>query len=297
VTNLQSQHVPTEIGLDSAPPGPKPRGLRWPARLTTRIIRPLLRLLVILRIVRSVVVNRPVKLVDDRGVIVAPKHLSHIDHFFVAPPLRRPVVFVSKREVWDWPVAGLFMRLIGSIPVDRDDPTSKAAVPRLHSEVAMHGGAGLMYGEGTTVIGYPYIRGVPPVGRLKTGVARTSLKTNKPILLVGITGTDDIMPSRQNPGFKPRSQVIVHFDDKLIDPIAIRMQVAPDNPFDPTPAQERAMIETITAIMHAGLTRLVVTAKEAAAEQAAQKIRDAYHGRQLARQTREAHRQLVSRWR
>ena len=256
----------------------------------TRVIRPLLRLLVVLRVARSLVLNRPTALLGNQGAILAPKHLSDIDHFYIGGALRRPVVFVSKTEVLKWPLAGQFMRFMGSITVDRDDPASKAAVPGLLGEVVQHDGLAIMYPEGTIVR-----REV--VGKLKTGVARVALATNKPILLVGITGTDEVLPSGKGARPNIRARVIVHFDDKLIDPIAVRKAVAPENPFDPTPEQERRMIAEITQLMHDGLTRLVLTAHEAAATQAAERAWKKHSHRELARKVRETHQLTAAYWR
>lgn len=292
---MRSTYAPPEAAADADTRKGKPRGLRWPARLMTRLIRPWLRLSVILRIANVTVVNRPTKLIKGIGLFIGPKHLTDIDHFYIAGALRRVVVFASKSEVWDWPVAGWFMRLMGSIPVDRNDPAARVLVPVRLGEVAEHGGAALMYPEGTTVKGYPYKKGAPAVGKLKTGLARASFETNRPILLVGITGTDQVMPTRTRAWPNLRHPVIVHFDTKLLDPIAVRKAIAPDNPFSPTPEQERRIIERLTQLEYEGLVRLVATAHEAAAEQAAQKVRDMHYGRQLARRVRDTHRQLTYR--
>lgn len=264
MNNPQDVHAP-EPPSAAVPKKRKPRGLRWQARLVTRFVRPMLRTLAMLRIANTKVINRPTKLIKGRGVIIAPKHLSDIDHFYIGGALRRVAVFVSKAEVRSWPIAGLFLRTMGTIFVDRNDPASKAAVPELFGEVVEHGGAGIMYPEGTTVVGYPHKEGVPAVGDLKTGVARTALATNTCILLVGLAGPEKVLPSRKYPGLSLRAPVVVNFDDKLLDPAEVRKEVAPDNPNHPTDAQFREMVRRLTERMHEDLTQLTVEAVEIAA--------------------------------
>lgn len=263
MSSPQDSHV-SEPHAPAKPKNRKPRGLRWQARLVTRFIRPMLRTLAILRIANVKVINRPTKLIKGRSVILAPKHLSDIDHFYIGGALRRVAVFVSKAEVRNWPIAGWFLHLMGTIFVDRDDPASKAAVPELFGEVVKHGGAGIMYPEGTTVVGYPDKDDVPAVGRLKTGVARTALATNTCILLIGLAGPEKVLPSRKHPGLNPRKPVVVYFDDKLLDPEDVRREVAPDNPFEPTAEQFTEMVNRLTDRMHKGLTQLTVAAVEIA---------------------------------
>lgn len=261
MSNLQDAQASPESSSTKR----KPRGLRWQARLMTRLIRPLMRMLAILRIANVKVLNRPTKLIKGIPVILAPKHLGDIDHFYIGGALRRVVVFVSKIEARGWPLAGWFLRLMGTIFVDRSDPASKAAVPELFGEVVKHGGAGIMYPEGTTVVGYPDKEDVPAVGKLKTGVARTALATNTCILLVGLAGTEKVLPSRKYPGLSPRTPVVVNFDDKLLDPVDVRKEVAPDNPFEPTGEQYSEMVRLLTERMHDGLTKLTIAAVEIAA--------------------------------
>lgn len=265
MSNLQDAQASPEPSQSAALKTRKPRGLRWQARLTTRFVRPALRLLVMLHIAKATVINRPTELIKGIPVILAPKHLGNIDHFYIGGALRRPVVFVSKMEARGWPIAGLFLRLMGTIFVDRNDPASKAAVPDRFGEVVTHGGAGIMYPEGTTVVGYPDKEGVPAVGDLKTGVARTALATNTCILLVGLAGAEKVLPSRKYPGLTPRTPVVVYFDNKLLNPEDVRREVAPENPFSPTDEQFREMVRLLTKCMHKELTELTVAAVEVAA--------------------------------
>ena len=122
------------------------------------------------------------------GAIVAPNHLSVIDHFIVGAALPRRITYVGKAEYMDnWKTRHIFPAL-GMIPIDRG---GGSAADRALSAAARLLGQGELFGiypEGTR----------SRDGRLHkghTGVARLALRTGCPIIPTGLQGTDVVQPA------------------------------------------------------------------------------------------------------
>jgi len=122
---------------------------------------------------------------DEGGAILAPNHLSVLDHFVLASSLPRRITFVGKAEYMDdWKTKYLFPAL-GMIPIDRGGGSAANRALDAAARVLQSGELFGIYPEGTR----------SRDGRLHkghTGVARLALRTGCPIIPVGLQGTLEV---------------------------------------------------------------------------------------------------------
>lgn len=121
------------------------------------------------------------------GAILAANHTSVLDSFFVPLALDRRITYVGKAEYLDdWKTRRLFPAM-GMIPIDRSGGDSASSALDAAADVLEAGELFGIYPEGTR----------SRTGKLHkghTGVARLALRTNTPIIPVGILGAVAIQP-------------------------------------------------------------------------------------------------------
>jgi 1-acyl-sn-glycerol-3-phosphate acyltransferase len=115
----------------------------------------------------------------EGSAIIMINHVSFIDPFVVANPLPRNLVALAKVEVYDYPVVGIIPKLLGVIPVKRDE-FDRQAVQRC-LEVLRAGEMILLAPEGT--------RG-PALRQGREGVAYLASRTGAPVVPVAVAGTE-----------------------------------------------------------------------------------------------------------
>lgn len=168
----------------------RPRGLGARAWLTTQVLRRILRVLAFVKFVHVTVENR--SRVPERGaVLIASNHISLLDGLFLWGALRRRAVALGMAELWTMPVVGWLVRMLGHVPVRRRDPESGRTAMDSAAAVLRHGGVLIIYPEGRCVSpgeAEPY----------KPGVAKLALATGVPIVPVGTTGTNRVLPLRRD---------------------------------------------------------------------------------------------------
>ncbi len=124
---------------------------------------------------------------ETGGAIIAPNHISVLDSFFVPLSLPRRITYVGKAEYMnDWKTKWLFPAM-GMVPIDRSGGDSAQAALDTAAEVLNSGELFGIYPEGTR----------SRTGKLHkghTGVARLALRTQVPIIPVGIIGSNEIQP-------------------------------------------------------------------------------------------------------
>lgn len=113
------------------------------------------------------------------NAIIMINHISFIDPFIVANPLPRNLVALAKIEVYDYPVVGIIPKLLGVIPVKRDE-VDRQAVQRC-LEVLRAGEMILLAPEGT--------RGASLRQGLE-GVAYLASRSGAPVIPVAVNNTD-----------------------------------------------------------------------------------------------------------
>jgi 1-acyl-sn-glycerol-3-phosphate acyltransferase len=121
----------------------------------------------------------------DGPLLVACNHLSNAD-----PPallshiaLVRPVNVIAKKELFDIPVVGWFIRRWGAIPVDRSREGGDLGALRACLGALRRGGLLAIFPEGTRAKG----RKLKP----KTGVCFLAHKSGAPVLTARIFNSDD----------------------------------------------------------------------------------------------------------
>jgi 1-acyl-sn-glycerol-3-phosphate acyltransferase len=113
------------------------------------------------------------------SAIIMINHVSFIDPFVVADPLPRNFVALAKVEVYDYPIVGIVPKLLGVIPVKRDEFDRNAVQSCL--EVLRAGEMILMAPEGT--------RG-PDLRQGREGVAYLASRSGAPVVPVAVYGTE-----------------------------------------------------------------------------------------------------------
>ena len=114
-------------------------------------------------------------------LLVASNHLSMNDPGTLVVALPRPVVFLAKKELWSNALGRFYCDAVGAVPLDRERGGGEAlryALQALERDQAI-----LMFPEG----------GISRSGQLRqarTGLAWLALKTQAPILPVGIAGSE-----------------------------------------------------------------------------------------------------------
>lgn len=143
----------------------------------------------------------------DGPVIFASNHLSFIDSIAIPVAAPRPVHFLAKSSYFDKPLSRWFFTAIGAIPVKRG--AGQAALDALDQQRVLldEGSAVALYPEGTRSLDGRLYKG-------RTGVAFLALQTGAPVVPVGLTGTDLVMPvGAKMPSLKHR--ITVKFGEPL----------------------------------------------------------------------------------
>lgn len=132
------------------------------------------------------------------AAIFCPNHTSVIDSFFLPLVLPRRITFVGKAEYMDsWKTRYIFPAL-GMIPIERTGGSASERALNTAAGVLEQGEFFGIYPEGTRARDGRLYRG-------HTGPARLALRTNTPIIPVGIVGTRAVQPpeSKVPRPFKP----------------------------------------------------------------------------------------------
>jgi 1-acyl-sn-glycerol-3-phosphate acyltransferase len=116
-------------------------------------------------------------------LIVVANHLSNADPPLVAVCIRRPLMFMAKKELFHMPVIGYLMRTFGAFPVDREKLDRQAL--RRADELLAAGVAIAMFPEGKRSRSQKLEEAFP-------GSALIAAHAGAPLLPVGITGTEKI---------------------------------------------------------------------------------------------------------
>jgi len=125
-------------------------------------------------------------------VILAANHISNADPVilgaWLTKSLGRRIHWLGKKELFEWPVIGWVARNGGIHPVDRAAADVDAF--RTAQRVLVEGQVLMIFPEGTR----------SPTGELqppKDGLAMLALRTDAPIVPIGISNTDRVWPKGQ----------------------------------------------------------------------------------------------------
>ena len=113
-------------------------------------------------------------------LIVVANHQSYADPPLLGASIPRRLWFLAKKEIFQGPVADWFLKSYGAFPLNREDRDIRAY--RWVLNKLEHDGAVAIFPEGTRSRG--------AMKQATSGVVQLALKTQAPLLPVGITGTE-----------------------------------------------------------------------------------------------------------
>lgn len=197
-------------------------------------------------------------------VIFASNHLSFIDSVAIPVASPRPVHFLAKSSYFEGTgfsgaLSRGFFTAIGAIPVKRG--AGQAALDALDQQrqLLSEGLAVALYPEGTRSTDGRLYKG-------RTGVAFLALETGAPVVPVGLTGTDKVMPKGAKiPSLKER--VTVQFGTPI--------DLSAHGPASSGKARRTATDEIMAAIHALSGQELAGTYNEAPAQGTVAKIKQA----------------------
>jgi 1-acyl-sn-glycerol-3-phosphate acyltransferase len=171
------------------------------------------------------------------AMIVASNHSSYIDPPLIGGVFPGRLRYLAKEELFGVPVLGFFIKVLGAVPVKREDIQKAGAV--------MKSLIGLL-GNGESVLLFPEGSRSPDgrVGRLEGGVAFLSVKTGVPVLPVYIGGS-----------FKawPRGRAFPR-------PSKLRLEISPLIYPNPEVANERERRDVVRRSLETALLSMEATA-------------------------------------
>lgn len=118
-------------------------------------------------------------------VILAPNHMSYFDPAIIGTAVWRKVNYAAKKELFDRPLFGWWLRGVQSFPISRDIMDRRAL--RTVLNLLQQGKVVLMFPEGTRGDGQHLLEPRP-------GVGMVAYMSRAPVVPVYIKGTDKVYP-------------------------------------------------------------------------------------------------------
>ncbi len=141
---------------------------------------------------------------DDKGVLFIGNHRSYFDILVLQTIADRPLGFIAKKEFKKVPVFSWWVADIGSLFLDRKNIRAGLETINQGTEYMKQGLSLGLYPEGTR-------NHEDKMLPFKTGGYRMAEKSGCPMILVAMTGTDDIFENNK-PAALRRAKVKVIFD-------------------------------------------------------------------------------------
>jgi 1-acyl-sn-glycerol-3-phosphate acyltransferase len=134
---------------------------------------------------------------SEGPALIMINHIAFIDPLAVVISLKRNIVPLAKKEVYDYPVIGIFPKIWGVVPVSRGEVDRKAI--RKVIEILQAGEIVLVAPEGT--------RG-SQLRPAKEGIAYLGSRSGVPVIPTAIEGTEPFPALRFNSAWKTSGALI-----------------------------------------------------------------------------------------
>lgn len=105
--------------------------------------------------------------------------------------------FLSKSEVFEWPIIGFFTRKLGHIPVDRSDAQARTASLQKIKQNVKDGKSLILFPEGRIH------KNTNLLNTFKNGAFSTAIETETPIVCLTLLNAGIINPSHSSPKIRP----------------------------------------------------------------------------------------------
>lgn len=123
--------------------------------------------------------------------IIVSNHLSHMDVPAIMTSIKAPFSFLTKKSLYKIPLFGLGLKLLGMIPVDRDNPLKRKQALTKAQEIAKSSFK-------------PYIFFFPEgvrspngnLGPFKKGAFVMAKRTHLPLVIMKISGSNEVLPPK-----------------------------------------------------------------------------------------------------
>ena len=132
-------------------------------------------------------------------VILVANHINSMDIVSIALPVRRHEHHMAKIELFNVPILGGLLRLLGSFPIRRGESDREAL--RMAQEVLEAGQVLVIFPEGHRSGTGKMAAGLP-------GVALIAMRTGAPIVPVGISGTERVFQGLRVGPWAPKVRVV-----------------------------------------------------------------------------------------
>lgn len=126
---------------------------------------------------------------EKEGVIIACNHRSYADPVIITMPMKKPVTYMAKEELFHNKLFGAFIRFLGAFPVKRGAGDMKVIDDCV--DILESGRNVVIFPEGTR-------SKENKVGRGKTGVALIAAKSGADVLPMGIIFEGEKLRFRSN---------------------------------------------------------------------------------------------------
>ena len=124
------------------------------------------------------------KHVPRRGALIfVSNHIDYLDPVILIGVIPRRAVFLAMQNLFDWPVIGIFARMIGALPV-RDEGSSL----ELARTTLQH----LRDGEAIVVFPEGELSAEHALQPASSGAAMLAYRANCPIVPIAVTGTERV---------------------------------------------------------------------------------------------------------
>lgn len=133
-------------------------------------------------------------------LIIAANHKSYLDPIVLGLAFKRRIYFMAKSELFRIPLFNWLIRILGAFSVERAEADREAFKKAL--DILSDGKILGLFPEGTRIRH-------AVLGPLESGVALIALKSEAPILPIGIIGADKVLPEGSRIPRLPRIKVII----------------------------------------------------------------------------------------